>query len=76
MILRPLLRDTEGKVESMTEAGVLDSLPEAPHAWSRHRSLVFPQKFSNQTWHTLEHDSRARWDTVRADYGVPTALVI
>src|SRR5262245_9349640 len=59
-------------LEDLTRAGTLSSLVQAsPSDWGRPHYLIYPEKFSRETWQLLQRGGMARWVAAEKDYGVP-----
>ena len=62
-------------LQDLAASGVLSSLVEqSPSPWRRHKYLIYPEKFLQETWQILERGGLARWVANEVDYGVPVAV--
>jgi hypothetical protein len=81
IVVRPRVpTDTEREkahkaLVGMTESGFLTSLiQKTPGHWRRKNYLIYPEKFSEETWRMLRHGGMAEWVRAERDYGVPAAV--
>jgi len=62
-------------LEELARRGTLSSLVQtSPSHWRRSDYLIYPEKFSSETWRMLEGGGMARWVASESDYGVPAAV--
>ena len=67
--------DAHRILEESVRSGFVSSLVErSPGEWRRRHYLIYPEKFSDETWHLLQRGGTARWAAAERDYGVPAAV--
>jgi hypothetical protein len=62
-------------LEDLARGGTLSALVQAsPSHWRRPGYLIYPEKFSDETWRLLQRGGMAQWEASESDYGVPVAV--
>lgn len=68
-------REAHSILEGQARAGLLANLiRDSPAKWRGRKYLVYPQKFSEETWALLRDNGMLMWGSALSDYGVPNSI--